>query len=145
MKRFAVAALVAVAVTFAAQQKASAQGGWYWKGNIGLNFSWDAVMGCYGCQGPSCGGYGGAASGYPPLYYGYYGAAQNGYGYGPQPYAQAYPAPSYAAPARAQQPTAPAAPAVAQQTPTTTQIGYYYYPYAYSYYGYQAPSYWYGR
>jgi len=140
MKRFAVASLVAVAVTFAARQEASAQCGWYWKGNIGLNLSWDACMGTYGCQGPGCGGYGG-----PPLLNQYYGVAANGYSYGPQPYYQAYaaPAPAYYYPAPVQQPVQQhAAPAVAQQ-PATTQVGYY--PYSYNYYGYQAPSYWYGR
>jgi hypothetical protein len=141
MKRFAVAALVAVAVTFAAQREASANCGWYWKGNIGLNFSWDAVMGTF--SNPCCPSGGG---GYPPLYYGYYGPTP-GYGYAPQSYAQGYATPYYAAPAQAPAPAQqPATPAV-QQQPTTAQVGYYYYPYSYStyYYGYQAPSYWYGR
>jgi hypothetical protein len=137
MKRFAVAGLVAVAVLFAAKQEASANCGWYWKGNIGLNFSWDAVMGTY--SQPCCPGYGCPGYGAPPLYGQYYGVAANGYGYGPQPYYQAYAAPTYyyAAPVQQQ-----AAPAAAQQ-PATVQVGYY--PYSYNYYGYQAPSYWYGR
>jgi hypothetical protein len=140
MKRFAVAALVAVTVALASQHKASAQGGWYWKGNIGVNFSWDAVMGCYGVQGPPthC-GYANYAAPAPAPYY------------APAPYGYAYDAsasyPGYAiqspAAAPAQQATTPAA---AQPAPaTTTQIGYYPYAYSYGYYGYQAPSYWYGR
>jgi hypothetical protein len=135
-----VAALVAVAVTFASQHKASAQCGWYWKGNIGVNFSWDAVMGTLGSQGP-CHAYGcpPPAYGYAPAYAGNYAPAPYAYNYAPPVNYQAYAAPYYGTPAPAQQ---PAAPAVAQQ-PTMTQIGYY--PYAYNYYGYQAPSYWYGR
>ena len=141
MKRFAVAALVAVAVAFASQQSASAGGGWYWKGNIGVNFSWDAVMGCFGSQG--CPNYGCPAPcySYPAPYYA---PAPYAYGYDPsanQGYAQGYAAP--AAPVTAK----PAAPVA-----TTTQIGYYPYNYNYTYnygygynYGYQAPSYWYGR
>jgi hypothetical protein len=140
MKRFALAGLVALAVTFAAQQSASANCGWYWRGNVGLNLSWDAVMGTFSNQG-CCYGYPGGYPYPPPLppTYGY--APAYGYappGYYPQPYA----APNYGTPAPPAQTPHAAPPAPAQQ-PTTTPVVYY--PYSYDYYGYQAPSYWYGR
>src|ERR1700734_385022 len=107
MKSFAVATLVAVAVAFASQQQVSADGGWYWKGNIGLNLSWDAAMGCYSNP-TQCGSPYGCPPhvyGYAPAYSGYPAPAPYAYNYAPQGYAQGYAAP--AAPAPAAQQAAP--------------------------------------
>jgi hypothetical protein len=138
MKRFAIAAVAALALTMACHQKASAWG-WQLNGNLGISLGADFKCWC-DCPTPGC--YGAAAYGYPA------------YGYGPPAYAAPY---AYQvggngqdpANSTARQPTPaalPQAPAVAAQ-PSLQQMGYYYYGgYGYGNYSYyQAPSYWYGR
>ena len=162
MKRFALAALVALAVTVGVEQKASASG-FGLKCSIGFSFScrfscnpWCSPCG-YPCTYSGC-GYG---SYYPCFNYGgcptgcssYEGWASP-YGYSYSHDAAPYYAPAYAAQSydggayyansyqAAPQPTV--APAYYAPQATTQQIGYY--PYAYTNaYGYQAPNYWYGR
>jgi hypothetical protein len=129
MKRFALAGLLALAATFAAQESASA-GGFSCGGSIGLKFNFTCNW-CCPCPSGCC-GYGYAAP--APTY---------GYGYDASAYYPAYAAQNYGNTYYAGPAVQPGAPAVAQPMPTTMQVGYY--PYAYNYYGYQAPNYWYGR
>jgi hypothetical protein len=127
MKRIVLAGFVALALTAAGQQKASA-GGWSYSGSIGfsIGFSWQC-SGC--CCPPAC----------------CYGAQCYGYGYAPPVYAAPATYPSYAGAGDPAQPAQPQAPTVAGQT-TLQPIGYYYGGYGSSNYAYyQAPSYWYGR
>jgi hypothetical protein len=116
MKKMIVAAMLALAVTAAGQQKASAWSKFTF--GVGLNISYESTGSCFQWGGltclpnpsPYCGGYCPSYPGYP------------------------VPAPAFAP----HPPVVPVAPAVAAPQNRTQQVGYYFYSQGY------APSYWYG-
>jgi hypothetical protein len=138
MKRFLIAGLLALTVTAASQQQASA----WCKFTISSNFNlcWETGGHCWSwgmsSYSPPCPYQGGYA--YPAVYGGYdtgsHAAAYPAYDYGAYAYS------GYGVPPQATQPSPPQIPAAAQGY--TQQVGYQFYP---QYGGGQVPNYWYGR
>jgi hypothetical protein len=157
MKKILTAGLLALSAALITDQQASA-----WincKFSVGLNWNWQSggnnfLWGAFRNGQPPCpdGGHGGGyPGGYPTTFPGFqqYGPqdfqyfGRNGNGAAP---AQANPGHTpVAQPAHTSQVSYGASPYQQVGYTTTTNNPYYYYYYPQSYYGYQVPSYWYGR
>jgi hypothetical protein len=116
MKKMFVAATLALALTAAGQQKASAWSKFNF--SVGLNLSYESTGACFQWGGITC----------MPN--------PSPYGCGYYPGCPTYPA--CPAPAYGHAPAAQPAPAMAATPARTQQVGYYFYSQGY------APSYWYG-
>jgi hypothetical protein len=145
MKKMLVACALALAVTAASQQSASA---WHdIRFSAGVNFCckgggnslvWNWSGGIVGAPYPGCGFDGGFDHGYAvgPMFQNYQGYAYNGA------------APTWQAPAPSPVPQAPATAGNAAQQTYSPYYNTGYQPVGYSYPGYsqyQVPAYWYGR
>lgn len=138
MKNLLVASVLALAVTAASGQKASAEGGFGFGFGIKLGFSFSVSGHCdSSCYPPSCHGCGGGYS-YVPPYYGPWNLYAGGHDHGAAHHAPAAGGPGWQAPAPAGAPTS------ADVHPSA-----YWYGAAHQPVGYYAPagvpSYWYGR